>query len=189
MDQNRKMHFVCPKHDFIKIICESRIPSNIRKKQKKEQQKVPWLQRTLHRIHCEQYNDVFGHHETSNLYSVNIILPISRGRGRTVRQKNMVEAKQIQIEDETTARQDITKRKVSEIHPFLPPLRPLERKGQKKRKKQPVICFHSNAEKITEILCGVKIETNTSPMMKRIWKSDKFVDEPAKGKRLEQIKG
>jgi len=44
-----------------------------------------------------------------------------------------------------------------------------------------------NAEKITGVICGCRIETIDDPLMQKIRRLDKLVDELAKGKAMEKI--
>ncbi len=44
-----------------------------------------------------------------------------------------------------------------------------------------------NAEKVTGMICGYRVEEIADPLMKRIRQLDKLVDELAKGKALEKI--
>lgn len=43
------------------------------------------------------------------------------------------------------------------------------------------------AEKITGVICGVRIEEIDDPLMKNIRRMDKLIDELAKGKKMEKI--
>ncbi len=92
----------------------------------------------------------------------------------------------------------------------------VERKGRKKEELDEVICwltgygpralseqvkrntdletffreapeFHPNANKITGIICGVRIEEIEDPLMRKIRYMDKLVDELAKGRPMEKI--
>jgi hypothetical protein len=47
--------------------------------------------------------------------------------------------------------------------------------------------LNPNAHKITGLICGVRIETITHPLMQQIRYMDKLVDELAKGKALAKI--
>ncbi len=47
--------------------------------------------------------------------------------------------------------------------------------------------IHPNAEKITGLICGIRIEEIENPLMKKIRYMDKVVDELAKGKAMEKI--
>ena len=49
-------------------------------------------------------------------------------------------------------------------------------------------CWNPAAEKITGVVCGVRVETVEDPVMKRIRQLDKLIDELAKGKPMEKIK-
>ena len=48
--------------------------------------------------------------------------------------------------------------------------------------------LHSNASKITGVICGVRIEEIEDPLMRKIRYLDKLVDELAKGRPLEKIR-
>lgn len=45
----------------------------------------------------------------------------------------------------------------------------------------------ASADKITGVVCGVRVETITDPLMAKIRQMDKVVDELAKGKTVEKI--
>ena len=47
--------------------------------------------------------------------------------------------------------------------------------------------YHPNADKITGVICGHRVENITDPLMKKIRQMDKLVDELAKGKAMEKI--
>lgn len=47
--------------------------------------------------------------------------------------------------------------------------------------------LNENAELITGVICGVRIESIEEPLMKKIRYLDKLVDELAKGKEMEKI--
>jgi hypothetical protein len=47
--------------------------------------------------------------------------------------------------------------------------------------------LHPNASKITGVICGVRIEEITNPLMRKIRYLDKLVDELAKGRPMEKI--
>ena len=47
--------------------------------------------------------------------------------------------------------------------------------------------LHSNASKITGVICGVRIEEIEDPLMRNIRYMDKLVDELANGKPMEKI--
>jgi hypothetical protein len=47
--------------------------------------------------------------------------------------------------------------------------------------------LHPNAQKITGVICGVRIEQIEDPLMRNIRYMDKLVDELAKGRPLEKI--
>ena len=47
--------------------------------------------------------------------------------------------------------------------------------------------INPNAEKITGVICGCRVETIDDPLMQKIRWLDKLVDELAKGKAMEKI--
>ena len=47
--------------------------------------------------------------------------------------------------------------------------------------------LHTNASKITGVICGVRIEDIEDPLMQKIRYLDKLVDELAKGRPMEKI--
>ena len=47
--------------------------------------------------------------------------------------------------------------------------------------------LNENAEKITGMICGVRVETIEDPLMQKIRYLDKVVDELAQGKTLEKV--
>jgi hypothetical protein len=47
--------------------------------------------------------------------------------------------------------------------------------------------MHPNADRITGVICGVRIEEIESPLMRNIRYMDKLVDELAKGRAMEKI--
>jgi hypothetical protein len=47
--------------------------------------------------------------------------------------------------------------------------------------------INQNAEKITGVVCGVRVEEIDDPLMKKVRWLDKLVDELAKGKKMEKI--
>lgn len=47
--------------------------------------------------------------------------------------------------------------------------------------------INSNAHKITGVVCGVRVEEITEPLMQKIRWLDKLVDELAKGKPMEKV--
>lgn len=47
--------------------------------------------------------------------------------------------------------------------------------------------LNPHAEKITGVICGVRIEEIPHPLMKKIRYMDKLVDELAKGRKMEKI--
>ena len=108
----------------------------------------------------------------------------------------------------------VYKMKVSQVYPLL--VQKVERKGRTKVEVDEIICWftgydaqglqsqlaadvdfeqfftdapqiHPNADKITGVICGHRIESITDPLMKKIRQMDKLVDELAKGKAMEKI--
>jgi hypothetical protein len=102
----------------------------------------------------------------------------------------------------------------STVYPML--VKKAERKGRTKEEVDTVICWltgydeaglrrqlakaadhetfygeapriNPNADKITGIVCGVRVEEISDPLMQKIRWLDKLVDELAKGKALEKI--
>jgi hypothetical protein len=47
--------------------------------------------------------------------------------------------------------------------------------------------INPNAEKITGVICGVRVESIEDPLMQKIRWLDKLIDELAKGKQMEKI--
>ena len=47
--------------------------------------------------------------------------------------------------------------------------------------------MHPNRERITGLVCGVRVENVEDPLMKKIRQLDKLVDELARGKALDKI--
>src|SRR5690348_15998226 len=47
--------------------------------------------------------------------------------------------------------------------------------------------IHRNAEQITGVVCGVRVEQVEDPLMRKIRWLDKLIDELAKGKAMEKI--
>ncbi len=47
--------------------------------------------------------------------------------------------------------------------------------------------INANADKITGVVCGVRVETIGDPLMQKVRWLDKLVDELAKGKAIEKI--
>ena len=108
----------------------------------------------------------------------------------------------------------VCKMKFSQVYPLL--VQKVERKGRTKAEIDEVICWltgydeealqsqlaadvdfeqffadapqiHPNADKITGVICGHRVENITDPLMKKIRQMDKLVDELAKGKAMEKI--
>ena len=110
--------------------------------------------------------------------------------------------------------EQVYKMKFSKVYPLL--VQKAERKGRAKAEVDEVICWltgydeqglqaqldadvdyeqffteapqiHSNAGKITGVICGHRVENINDPLMKKIRQLDKLVDELAKGKAMEKI--
>ena len=108
----------------------------------------------------------------------------------------------------------VYKMKFSKVYPLL--VQKVERKGRSKAEVDEIICwltgydgqdlqsqldadvdyeqffadvpeFNPNADKITGVICGHRVEHITDPLMKKIRQMDKLVDELAKGKAMEKI--
>lgn len=47
--------------------------------------------------------------------------------------------------------------------------------------------FHPNSDRITGVVCGIRVEEVEDPLMKKIRYLDKLIDELAKGKAMEKI--
>ena len=47
--------------------------------------------------------------------------------------------------------------------------------------------FNQNADLIKGVICGIRVEEITDPLMQKIRYMDKLVDEVAKGKKMENI--
>ena len=47
--------------------------------------------------------------------------------------------------------------------------------------------IHSNASKITGVICGIRVEEVEDPLMQKIRYMDKLVDEVGRGKKMESI--
>jgi len=47
--------------------------------------------------------------------------------------------------------------------------------------------LNQNASQITGVMCGVRVETIDDPLMQKIRRLDKLIDELAKGKPMEKI--
>jgi len=103
---------------------------------------------------------------------------------------------------------------ISRIYPLL--VAKVERKGRTQAEVDTVICWltgydaaglaaqiaqdatmeaffanapqmHPNAPRIKGVICGVRVEEITDPLMQKIRWMDKLVDELAKGKSMEKI--
>jgi hypothetical protein len=108
----------------------------------------------------------------------------------------------------------IFKMSVASVYPHY--VRKAEKKGRKKQEVDEVICWltgyspqalatqirqkkdfetffseapslHPNANKITGVICGVRIEEIENPLMRKIRYLDKLVDELARGRSMEKI--
>jgi len=108
----------------------------------------------------------------------------------------------------------VYKMKFAKVYPLL--VQKVERKGRLKAEVDQVICWltgydeaglqaqlekdvdfeqffaeapgmHPNAEKITGVICGHRVEDITDPLMKKVRQLDKLVDELAKGKAMEKV--
>jgi hypothetical protein len=86
-----------------------------------------------------------------------------------------------------------TKKEVDEVICWLTGYSPKTLATQIKQKKDletffsEAPSFHSNASKITGVICGVRIEEIEDPLMRKIRYLDKLVDELAKGRPMEKI--
>lgn len=47
--------------------------------------------------------------------------------------------------------------------------------------------YHANADKITGMICGYRVEEIEEPLMKKVRQLDKLIDELAKGKTMKKI--
>jgi hypothetical protein len=47
--------------------------------------------------------------------------------------------------------------------------------------------MHPNVERITGVVCGVRVEAIDDPLMRKVRQMDKLIDELAKGKKMEKI--
>ncbi|MBC6368522.1 DUF2200 domain-containing protein [Algoriphagus sp. AK58] len=47
--------------------------------------------------------------------------------------------------------------------------------------------YHPNAQLITGLICGYRVEEISDPLMQKIRQLDKLIDELAKGKKMEKI--
>jgi hypothetical protein len=85
------------------------------------------------------------------------------------------------------------KKEVDEVICWLTGYSPQALAAQIKRKKDFETFFseapalHSNASKITGVICGVRIEEIEDPLMRKIRYLDKLVDELAKGRPMAKI--
>lgn len=111
-------------------------------------------------------------------------------------------------------RQKIFATAFSKVYPLL--VQKVERKGRTKSDVDTVICWltgyddaglqaqlaaevdyetffreapqiNPNADKITGVICGYRVEEIEDPLMKKVRWLDKLVDEVAKGKSMEKI--
>jgi hypothetical protein len=110
--------------------------------------------------------------------------------------------------------EQVYRMKFAKVYPLL--VQKAERKGRTKAEVDEVICwltgyeeqglqaqltadvdyeqffvnapqFNPNADKISGVICGHRVENITDPLMKKIRQLDKLVDELAKGKAMEKI--
>jgi len=110
--------------------------------------------------------------------------------------------------------QRVYKMKFSAVYPLY--IQKVERKGRTKSDVDTVICWltgydeiglaaqidkgvdfetffaeapqiNPNADKITGVICGIRVEEIQEPLMQKIRWLDKLVDEVAKGKAMEKI--
>jgi hypothetical protein len=108
----------------------------------------------------------------------------------------------------------VYKMEFSRVYPLL--VKKVERKGRTKAEVDAVICWltgydrpglqkqieenvdyetffreapqmNPNAPKITGVICGIRVEEISDPLMQKIRWLDKLVDELAKGKAMEKI--
>jgi hypothetical protein len=108
----------------------------------------------------------------------------------------------------------IYKMAVSDVYPMY--IQKAERKGRSKEEVDTVICWltgyderglqaqiekgvdfktffaeapqiNPKADKITGVICGVRVEEIDDPLMRKIRWTDKLVDELAKGKPMEKV--
>ncbi len=108
----------------------------------------------------------------------------------------------------------VYKMKVSDVYPML--IQKAERKGRVKAEVDTVTCWltgydgqglqsqldkgvsyeqffaeapeiNPNANKIKGVVCGVRVEDITDPLMQKVRWLDKLVDELAKGKAMEKV--
>ena len=108
----------------------------------------------------------------------------------------------------------VFKMKLAKVYPLL--VQKAERKGRTKDEVDEVICWltgydndgltsqlnsdvdyeaffaespqiNPNAEKITGVICGHRVEDISDPLMKPIRQLDKMIDELAKGKSMDKI--
>jgi hypothetical protein len=85
------------------------------------------------------------------------------------------------------------KKEVDEVICWLTGYTPRKLADQIKRKKDFETFFseapalHPNADKITGLICGIRIEEIEDPLMRNIRRMDKLVDELAKGRPMEKI--
>ena len=108
----------------------------------------------------------------------------------------------------------IFKTSFASVYPHY--VRKAEKKGREKKEVDEVICWltgyspdalatqitlkndfetffaeapalHPNADKITGVICGVRIQEIEHPLMRKIRYMDKLVDELAKGRPMEKI--
>ena len=114
------------------------------------------------------------------------------------------------VEEYPMPRRSITEMKVSEVYPLL--VAKAERKGRTKEEVDEIICwltgwdmevadrnmsygdffeqapaYNPASDQITGTICGVRVETISDPLMKKIRQLDKLIDELAKGRQMDRI--
>lgn len=86
-----------------------------------------------------------------------------------------------------------TKQEVNKVICWLTGYSPQALTGQIKRETSLETFFneapqlHANADKITGVVCGVRVEEVEHPLMRKIRYMDKLVDELARGRPMEKI--
>ena len=112
-----------------------------------------------------------------------------------------------------TAQQRVARMTLASVYPLY--LAKVEKKGRTKDELDAVVCWltgydevelgrhladgstlqeffadarlNPNAERITGVICGVRVEAIEDPLMQQIRYLDKLVDELAKGRALEKV--
>lgn len=112
------------------------------------------------------------------------------------------------------ARLDLRRMKVAKVYPMY--VQKAERKGRSRAEVDQVICWltgysadglaeqlareadfeaffeaapamHPNRDRITGVICGIRVEEIEDPFTRHVRQLDKLVDELAKGKAMEKI--